>query len=81
MAMGLTEADGGVVIGLREARRVLTSSSRTSAGVGSRGSMEVSVPVRFFCHGTRMRTQGKSAKQTGLLIIRRARRLREVSTR
>ncbi len=53
--MGLTEADGGVVIGVREARRVLTSSSRTSAGVGSRGSMEVSVTGPVFCHGTRMR--------------------------
>ncbi len=75
--MGLTEADGGVVIGLREARRVLTSSSRISAGVGSRGSMEVSVPGPVFCHGTRMRHKVRVQKQTGLLIIQRARRLRE----
>ncbi len=59
MALGLTEADGGVVIGVREAWRVLTSSSRTSAGVGSWGSMEVSVPGSVFCHGTRIRHKVK----------------------
>ncbi len=42
-AMGHTEADGGFVIGVREAWRLLTNSSRTSAGDGGRGSTEVLV--------------------------------------
>ncbi len=41
--MGHTEADGGFVIGVREAWRLLTNSSRTSAGDGGRGSIEVLV--------------------------------------
>ncbi len=44
--MGLPEAAGGEVTGVREVRRVLTSSSRISAGVWGRESMEVNVKVR-----------------------------------
>ncbi len=42
-AMGLPEAAKGEVTCVSEVRRVLTSSSRTSAGVWCRGSMEVNV--------------------------------------
>lgn len=66
MAMGLTEADGGVVTGVREARRVLKSSSRISAGVGSRGSIDVQVPGPVFCHNTGQRREVRV--QTGGFI-------------
>ncbi len=46
IAMGLAEADWGLGAGMREARRVLTSSSRISASEGDRGSIEMSVWVR-----------------------------------
>ncbi len=39
-----------MVTEVSEARRVLTSSSRTSAGVWCQGSMEVNVVGPVFCH-------------------------------
>ncbi len=66
--MGLTEADWGVG-GVREARRVLTSSSRTSAGV-----WEDKDPWRYFCWSgllsqNRPETTGKC--KTGCLLTGR----------
>ncbi len=57
--MGHTEADGGFMIGVREARRLLTNSSRTSAGDGGRGSIVVFVPGPVFCHKTGQTQTGK----------------------
>ncbi len=59
--MALTELDGGVVTGVREARRVLTSSSRTSADDGGQGSMEMLVQGPVFCHKQvrEQRTEGR----------------------
>ncbi len=64
--MGLPEAAGGMVTGVSEVRWVLTSSSRTSAGVWCRGSMEVNVVGPVFCHNIDRRQE--VSEHTGLFI-------------
>lgn len=63
-AMGLAEANKGVVTGVREARRVLMNSLKASAGAGRRGSMsELRMFGLVFCEQTHRRHKGKSAQQ------------------